>query len=115
MSVKGPVSRLMRWRNQLEYDEIVYKHGVQNYNAYARSRINTFTKEKGEPNEINTDMKVKIVQENHDSIVGGHRGMNKTYEAIEILSVAEHKEVEEYVKIGPEYNIRHCDQKERRQ
>jgi len=27
-------------------------------------------------------MKVKILQENHDSILGGHCDMNKTYESI---------------------------------
>jgi hypothetical protein len=83
MSVKDPGSRLMRWCIQLEdYDyEIVHKPGVQNSNANALSRIGTFAKEGGEFDEIDPDMKFKILQENHDSILGGHRGMNKTYEA----------------------------------
>ena len=83
MSVKHPGSRLLRWRIQLgHYYEIVYKPGVQNSNADALSRIGTPAKEGGELDEIDPDMKVKILQENHDSILGGHRGMNKTYEAI---------------------------------
>jgi len=31
---------------------------------------------------MDPDMKVKILQENHDSILGGHCDMNKTYESI---------------------------------
>jgi len=44
-------------------------------------------------------MKVKILQENHDSILGGHRGMNKTSEAIKKYYQRPNikKEVEEYV------------------
>jgi hypothetical protein len=65
-----------------EYDyEIVYKPGGQN-NADALSRVNALNKEGSEPDEIDADMKAKILQENHDSILGGHRGMNNTYEAI---------------------------------
>jgi hypothetical protein len=84
MSVKDPGSRLMRWRIQLaEYDyEIVYKPGVQNSNADALSRIGTLAKEVDEYDEIDSEMKVKILQENHDSILGGHCGMNKTYDVI---------------------------------
>jgi len=84
MSVKDPGSRLMRWRIQLaEYDyEIVYKPGVQDSNADALSRIGTLAKEGSEIDETGPHIKVKILQENQDSIVGGHRGMNTTYEAI---------------------------------
>jgi hypothetical protein len=80
MSAKDPDSRLMKWRIQLEeYDyEVAYKPGVQNSNANALSRIGTLAKF----GEIDPDMKVKILQENHDSILGSHRGMNKTYETI---------------------------------
>jgi hypothetical protein len=101
MSVKDPGSRLLRWRIQLEeYDiEIVYKPGVQNSKADALSRIGAFAKEGGEFGEIDPDKKVKIL-ENHDSILGGHCGMNKTYEAIKRYCQWPNmkKEVEEYVK-----------------
>jgi hypothetical protein len=84
MSVKDPGSRLLRWRIQLEeYDyEIVYKRGVQNSNADALYRISALGKERGASGEIDPDFKNKILHENHDSIFGGHRGMNTTYEAI---------------------------------
>jgi hypothetical protein len=102
MSVKDPGSRLLRWRIQLEeYDyEIVYKPGVQNSNADALSRICTLESECEGPDQINPDLKMKILQENHDSILGGHRGMNKTYEAIKghYRWPNMRREVEEYVK-----------------
>jgi hypothetical protein len=54
-----------------------------------KEEIDEVTEEKGEidevteeKEEINETMKSKILQESHDSILGGHRGMNKTYEAI---------------------------------
>lgn len=82
MSVKDPGSRLLRWCVQLEkYDYgIVYTPGVQNSNADELS-IGTATKECGEFHETDPDMKVKILLESHDLILGGHRGMNRTYEA----------------------------------
>jgi transposase InsO family protein len=84
MSVKDPGSRLMRWRILLEeYDyQIIYKPGVQNANADALSRIGALAKENDESDKIDSDLKVKILKENHDSVLGGHRGMQKTYEAI---------------------------------
>ena len=87
MSVKDPGSRLLRWRIQLEeYDyEIVYKPGVQNSNADALSRINALAGDDSESSGIDQEMKIKILQENHDSVLGGqHKGMNKTYEAIKV-------------------------------
>ena len=57
---------------------------MQNSNADALSRINTLAEEGSESNEIDQDMKVKLLQENQDSVLGGHRGMNKTYEAINV-------------------------------
>jgi len=84
MSVKDPGSRLLGWHIQLEeYDyEILYKPGVQNSNADALSRIGALAKENSDSDEIGSDTKFKTLKENQDSILGGHRGMNKTYEAI---------------------------------
>jgi len=53
-----------------------------NSNADALSRIGSLAKERSEIHEIDPDTKAKIFQEEHDSILVGHRGMNKTYEAI---------------------------------
>jgi hypothetical protein len=46
-------------------------------------------------------MKRKILQDNHDSVLGGHRGMNKTYEAIKMYYQWPNmkEEIEEYVRI----------------
>jgi hypothetical protein len=102
MSVKDPGSRLLRWRIKLEeYDyEVVYKPGKLNSNADALSRIGAISKEENHPTDPSPQMKTKILQEIHDSPLGGHRGMNKTYEALR-----EHykwpnmkQEVEEYVR-----------------
>ena len=84
MSVNVPGSRLLRWRIKLVeyYYEIVYEPGVQNSNEDALSRIVEIANENNDCNEIVSDTKSKILQENHDSILGDHRGLNKTYEAI---------------------------------
>jgi hypothetical protein len=72
----------LRWRVKLEeYDyEIVYNPGVQYSNVDALSKIGALSKESGDFDEIDSDMKLTILQ-NHDSIIGGHR-MNKKYESI---------------------------------
>ena len=73
---------------------------MQNSNADALSRLNALVKEGSDWDEIDPDTKIKILQENHHSILGGHRGMNKPYEAIEIHYQWPNmkKEIEEYVK-----------------
>jgi hypothetical protein len=83
-SVKDPGSMLLMWRiHHEEYDyEIVYKQGARNANANALSRISTFEKESCASGEMDSNLKAYILHENHDSNLGGHRGMNKTYEAI---------------------------------
>ena len=102
MSVKDPGSRLLRWRIKLEeYDyEIVYKPGSQNANADALSRISALKKESDASEGIDPDLKIKILWENHNSILGGHRGINKTYEAIKRHYQWPNmkEEVEEYVR-----------------
>lgn len=84
MNVKDSGSRLLRWHIQLEEHnyEIVYKPGVRISNADALSRIGALAKEREELDKIDPEMKLKILQENHNSILGGHLGMSKTYEAI---------------------------------
>lgn len=125
MNIKDPGSRLIRWRLLLEeYDyEIVFKKGSLNTNADALSRaVYTVKKENDDLMnrdnlEINGplsaeddegDEKIKvdeasrkaILYEFHDSPIGGHRGMNKTYEAIKDKYYWPNmkKEIEEYVK-----------------
>jgi len=66
-----------------EYDyEITYRRRSQNTNADALSRIGSVSKEGDLSDESDEDRKKKILYEFHDSPVGGHRGMNKTYCAI---------------------------------
>ncbi len=102
MNVKDPGSRLMRWRIQLaEYDyEIVHKRGAQNTNADALSRIGSVTKVEGQLDISDENEKREILYEFHDSPVGGHRGMNKTYRAIRAQYYWPNmkREIEAYVK-----------------
>ena len=102
MNVKDPGSRLLRWKIQLaEYDyEITYKRGSQNTNADALSRIGSVSKGGERSDEFDEERKRQILYEFHDSPVGGHRGMNKTYRAIksQYLWPNMRREVEEYVK-----------------
>jgi hypothetical protein len=84
MNVKDPGSRLLRWRIQLEeYDyEIVYRKGSLNTYADALSRIGSLSKEERQGVEPDDDTRKHILYEFHDALIGGHRGMNKTYRAI---------------------------------
>ena len=97
MNVRDPGSRLMGWRIQLtEYDyEIACKSGIQSTNADTLSRIGN------EQKEIPDDkVRKQILYEFHDSPMGGHRGMNKTYRAIssQYTWPKMRREVEQYVK-----------------
>jgi hypothetical protein len=88
MNVKDPGSRLLRWWIKLEeYDyEVGYKKGALNTNADALSRIGSLTAVKGTPAEklvrITDETKATILYDYHDSPVGGHRGMNRTFKEI---------------------------------
>ena len=89
MSVKDPGSRLLKWRIKLEeYDyDIVFKAGTSNTNADALSRINRLIADKVAPGEkrqqvTDEETKATIMYEYHDSPVGGHRGMNRTFREI---------------------------------
>jgi hypothetical protein len=102
MNVKDPGSWLMRWRIQLaENDyEIVHKRVSQNTNADALSRIGNVGKVKEWRDIPDENTRKQILYEFHDSPVGGHRGMNKTYRAIKSQYTwpKMRREVEEYVK-----------------
>jgi hypothetical protein len=92
----------MRWRIQLaEYDyEIVHKSGSQNTNADGLSRMSSVGTIE-EQREIPDDKrKREILYEFHDSPVGGHRRMNKTYRAIrsQYTWPRMRRDVEDYVK-----------------
>ena len=56
--------------------------GSENTNADALSRIGSVSKEDDPSDEFDEDRKKQILYEYHDSPVGGHRVMNKTYRAI---------------------------------
>jgi hypothetical protein len=86
MNVKDPGSRLLRSRIKLEeYDyDVVYRKGALNTNADALSRVNSLTAEKGALEKkrecvIDEETKTAILYVYHDSPIGGHRGMNKTF------------------------------------
>jgi len=100
--LKDPGSRLMRWRIQLaEYDyEIVHRSGAQHVNADALSRIGSVSKVKDQTGVPDKSKRRAILQEFHDSPVGGHRGMNKTYHAIRAHYTWPNmrREIEEYIE-----------------
>lgn len=65
----------------------MFKKGASNTNANALSRVSSLTADKGVTEERRqqvTDEKTKatIMYKYHDSPVGGHRGMNKTFREI---------------------------------
>ena len=80
-NVRDPSSRLLRWSLQLdEYDySIVYNRGSSNTNADDLSRIHMA---ETMPTE---QKKLKIFQDVHMKPVGGHLGMNKTYERMKLF------------------------------
>jgi hypothetical protein len=104
MNIKDPGSRLLRWRIQLEeYDyEIIYKRGALNTNADALSRISglALEEEKLPGDDISPERKKQILYEYHNAPLGGHRGMNRTYQAVETNHSwpKMKQEIEEYVK-----------------
>jgi len=103
-NVKDPSSRLLRWRLKLEeYDyQIIYKPGTKNTNADALSRINTAEVRADEKtSSVPTEAeKRKILQEFHEQPIGGHLGMNRTFERLKqyISWPGMKREIEVYVK-----------------
>jgi len=89
-SVKDPSSRLLRWRLKLEeYEyEVVYIKRSNNTNADALSRIHVTkgcTDSHGK-SALTKEEKQKIFQEIHDKPIGGHLGMNRTYDRLKLFT-----------------------------
>ena len=104
-SVKDPSSRLLRSRLKLEeYEyEVVYKKISNNTNADALSRIH-LTEGYTNNHEVKVgttkEEKQAIFQEMHDKPVGGHLGMNRTYDRLKLFTswLGMKQELEEYVR-----------------
>ena len=85
-SVKDPSSRLLRWRLLVEeYDyTIAYKAGKKNVNADALSRnpvvmtVMITSKKKQR----------KVLKEMHECPIGGHPGVQRTYDRLKLCYVA---------------------------
>jgi hypothetical protein len=104
-SVTDPSSRLLRWRLNLEeYEyEVAYKKGSHNTNADALSRIHV-----AEGCSDNIDAKLEpskeekqaIFKEVHNQPVGGHLGMNRTYDRMKLFTSwpGMKQELEEYIR-----------------
>jgi hypothetical protein len=97
-NVKDPSSRLLRWRLLLEeYDyNVEYKAGKRNVNADALSRnpvvmtVMIASKEKQN----------KILKEMHECPIGGHQGIQRTYERLKLYVTwpGMFQDVENYIK-----------------
>ena len=104
-SVKDPSSRLLRWRLLLEEFDytIEYKAGKKNVNADALSRnpvvmtVMIASKEKQQ----------KILKEMHECPIGGHQGVQRTFERLKLYVTwpGMFHDVEEYIT-----NCRVCQQ-----
>ena len=104
-SVKDPSSRLLRWRLKLEeYEyEVTYKKGSSNTNADALSRIHVtkgHTDNLDGESELTKEEKQAILKEMHNKPLGGHLGMNRTYERMKLFTTwpGMKQELEEYIK-----------------
>jgi len=68
-----------------EYEyEVKYKKGSSKTNADALSRIHfteNFTDRQDNKLELTRDEKLAIFREMHDNPLGGHLGMNRTYDS----------------------------------
>lgn len=84
MNVKDPGSRILRWRLLLEeYDfEVVHKAGKRHVNEDCLSRITLFAKLEAE--SIDEDRKIKLIKEMHECPIGGHQGIQRTYERLKL-------------------------------
>jgi len=96
-NVKDPSSRLLRWKLLLaEYDfDIVYRAGKKHCNADCLSRypevnLNTLDKERQQ----------KIIREMHDCPIGGHQGITRTLERIQLYTTWPNieQDVKDYIR-----------------
>lgn len=113
-SVTDPSSRLMKFRLKLEeFDyEIVYKSGKNNQVADALSRIREIQTEESNNNsssgseetnaeqEISEEDKSRILREFHDSPLGGHQGITRTYDRIRKYRMwpGMKRDIQEYIR-----------------
>jgi len=96
-SVKDPSSRLLRWRLLLEefHYAIEYKAGKKNVNVDALSRnpvvLTTMVASK--------EKQQKILQEMHECPIGGHQGVQRTYDRLKLYVTwpGMYHDVENYV------------------
>jgi hypothetical protein len=79
-NVKDPSSRLLRWRLLLEYT-IEYKADKKNVNADALIR-NTVVMTV----MISKEKQMKILKEMHECPIGGHQGVQRTYENVQLYA-----------------------------
>jgi hypothetical protein len=95
--VKDRSSRLLRWRLFLEENDytVVYKAGKKNVNADALSRspvvmtVITFN-----------EKQYKILKEMHECPVGGHQGIQRTYDKLKmyVTWLGMFQDVENYIR-----------------
>ena len=101
-NVTDPSSRLLRWRLLLEEYQfnIVHKAGVKNVNADALSRYPVIATSEKQLEEISEDRKRKLLREFHTCPIGGHQGIQRTYERLKLYISWPNmfKDVEEYIK-----------------
>jgi hypothetical protein len=85
----------LRWRLKLEeYEyEVVYKKGSNNTNANALSRIHVTEGCIGSQDYKSgptKEEKQAIFKEMHDKPIGGHLGMNRTYDRMKLYHMVRH-------------------------
>ena len=80
---KDPSSRLLRWKLLLaEYDfDIVYRGGKNHCNADCLSRYLEVNL-----NNLDEEKQQKIIHEMHDCPIGGHQGITRTLERMQLYT-----------------------------
>jgi hypothetical protein len=80
-NVKDPSSRLLKWRLLLnEFGYTVQYKGKKNVNADPLSRNSVVL-----TTMITSKVKQqKILQEMHECLIGGHRGVQRTYDRVKL-------------------------------